>query len=56
LIFFAFTGIDWNIISNILCSSIISDIAPEAKITTCFAVLNFSIVIPQVTAAFLPGF
>jgi hypothetical protein len=55
LISFAFTGIGWNSISNIPCS-IISDIAPEAKITTCFAVLNFSIVIPQVTAAFLPGF
>jgi maltose/moltooligosaccharide transporter len=43
------------IISNIPYS-IISDMAPENKMTTYFAVFNFSIVIPQITAAFLLGF
>ena len=52
---FAFIGIGWSSISNIPYS-IISDIAPEAKMTTYFAVFNFSIVIPQITAAFLLGF
>ena len=52
---FAFIGIGWSSISTIPYS-IISDIAPEAKLTTYFAVFNFSIVIPQITAAFLLGF
>ena len=52
---FAFIGIGWSSISNVPYS-IISDIAPEAKMTTYFTVFNFSIVIPQITAAFLLGF
>jgi maltose/moltooligosaccharide transporter len=52
---FAFIGIGWSSISNIPYS-IISDIAPENKMSTYFAVFNFSIVIPQITAAFLLGF
>ena len=52
---FAFIGIGWSSISNIPYS-IISDIAPETKMATYFAVFNFSIVIPQITAAFLLGF
>jgi maltose/moltooligosaccharide transporter len=55
LISFAFIGIGWSSISNIPYS-IISDIAPENKMSTYFAVFNFSIVIPQITAAFLLGF
>jgi MFS family permease len=55
LISFAFIGIGWSSISNIPYS-IISDMAPENKMTTYFAVFNFSIVIPQITAAFLLGF
>ena len=55
LISFAFIGIGWSSISNIPYS-IISDIAPENKMTMYFAVFNFSIVIPQITAAFLLGF
>ncbi len=49
---FAFIGIGWSSISNIPYS-IISDIAPEPKMTTYFTVFNFSVVIPQITAAFL---
>ena len=52
---FAFIGIGWSSISNVPYS-IISDIAPETKMSTYFAVFNFSIVIPQITAAFLLGF
>ena len=52
---FAFIGIGWSSISTIPYS-IISDIAPEAKLTTYFAVFNFSVVIPQVIAAFLLGY
>ena len=55
LISFAFIGIGWSSISNIPYS-IISDIAPENKMSTYFAVFNFSIVIPQITAAFLLAF
>jgi MFS family permease len=55
LLSFAFIGIGWSSISNVPYS-IISDIAPENKMTTYFAVFNFSIVIPQITAAFLLGF
>lgn len=49
---FAFIGIAWSSIGNIPYA-IISSIAPEEKMTTYFAVFNFSVVIPQVTAAFL---
>ena len=52
---FAFIGIAWSSISTIPYS-IISSIAPEEKMTNYFAVFNFSVVIPQVTAAFLLGF
>ncbi len=49
---FAFIGIAWSSISNIPYS-IISSIAPAEKMPVYFAVFNFSVVIPQVTAAFL---
>jgi len=49
---FAFIGIAWSSIGNIPYA-IISSIAPEEKMTTYFAVFNFSVVIPQVMAAFL---
>ncbi len=49
---FAFIGIAWSSIDNIPYI-IISSIAPEEKMTTYFAVFNFSVVIPQITAAFL---
>ena len=49
---FSFIGIAWSSIGN-LPYSIISSIAPEEKIVTYFAVFNFSVVIPQITAAFL---
>ena len=52
---FAFIGIGWSSISNIPYT-IISDIAPEEKMTTYFSVFNFSVVIPQITAAFLLGY
>jgi Major Facilitator Superfamily len=52
---FSFIGIAWSSIGNIPYS-IISSIAPEDKMVTYFAVFNFSVVIPQVTAAFLLGF
>ena len=52
---FAFIGIAWSSIANIPYS-IISSIAPENKMVTYFAVFNFSVVIPQVTAAFLLGY
>jgi maltose/moltooligosaccharide transporter len=52
---FAFIGIGWSSISNVPYS-IISSIAPEEKMTDYFAVFNFSVVIPQVTAAFLFGY
>jgi MFS family permease len=55
LVSFAFIGIAWSSISNIPYS-IISDNAPEHKMTTYFTVFNFSVVIPQVTAAFLLGY
>ena len=55
LICFAFIGVAWSSISTVPYS-IISDIAPEAKMASYFAVFNFSIVIPQITAAFLLGF
>jgi MFS family permease len=49
---FAFIGIAWSSIGNIPYA-IISSIAPEEKMTIYFAVFNFSVVIPQVMAAFL---
>ena len=55
LLSFSFIGIAWSSISNIPYS-IISDSAPENKLAVYFAVFNFSIVIPQITAAFLLGY
>ena len=55
LVSFAFIGIAWSSISN-LPYSIIGSIAPENKMAAYFAVFNFSIVIPQVAAAFLLGY
>ncbi|MBS1756034.1 MAG: hypothetical protein JSU03_02020 [Bacteroidetes bacterium] len=52
---FAFIGIAWSSISTIPYS-IVSSIAPEESMTNYFAVFNFSVVIPQVTAAFLFGY
>ncbi len=52
---FSFIGIAWSSIGNIPYS-IISSIAPEEKMVTYFAVFNFSVVLPQVTAAFLLGY
>jgi MFS family permease len=49
---FTFIGIAWSSISTIPYS-IISSIAPVDKMPTYFAVFNFSVVIPQITAAFL---
>jgi maltose/moltooligosaccharide transporter len=55
LVSFAFIGIAWSSISNIPYR-IISDTAPENKMTAYFTVFNFSVVIPQITAAFLLGY
>jgi len=55
LLSFSFIGIAWSSIGNVPYS-IISSIAPEEKMVTYFAVFNFSVVIPQVTAAFLLGY
>ena len=55
LVSFAFNGIAWSSISSVPYN-IISDNAPENKITAYFTVFNFSVVIPQVTAAFLLGY
>jgi len=52
---FAFIGIAWSSIGNIPYA-LISAMAPEEKMVSYFAVFNFSVVIPQVTAAFLLGF
>jgi len=52
---FAFIGIGWSSISNVPYS-IVGDIAPEDKMTKYFMVFNFSVVIPQITAAFLLSF
>lgn len=52
---FAFIGIAWSSISN-LPYRMISSLAPEQKMTTYFSVFNFSVVIPQVTAAFILGY
>ena len=55
LLSFAFIGIAWSSISTVPYS-IISSIAPEKNMAAFFAVFNFSVVIPQVTAAFLLGY
>ncbi|GAB2840488.1 MFS transporter [Ferruginibacter profundus] len=55
LLSFSFIGIAWSSIGNVPYS-IISSIAPEEKMVSYFAVFNFSVVIPQVTAAFLLGY
>ena len=52
---FAFIGIAWSSISTVPYS-LVSKIAPDDKMTRYFAVFNFSVVIPQVTAAFLLGY
>ena len=52
---FAFIGIAWSSISTVPYS-LVSNIAPDDKMTRYFAVFNFSVVIPQVTAAFLLGY
>jgi len=52
---FSFIGIGWSSIGNIPYT-IIGTIAPEEKMTTYFAIFNFSVVIPQITAAFLLGY
>ena len=51
---FSFIGIGWSSIGNIPYS-IVSSIASEEKMVTYFAVFNFSVVVPQVTAAFFFG-
>ena len=55
LISFTFIGIAWSSISSVPYS-IISNIASEKKMAVYFAVFNFSVVIPQITAAFLLGY
>jgi maltose/moltooligosaccharide transporter len=55
LVSFAFIGIAWSSISNIPYS-MVSEMAPENKMTFYFSVFSFSVVIPQVTAAFLLGY
>lgn len=55
LISFAFIGIAWSSISSVPYS-IISSIAPEKTMAAYFAVFNFSVVVPQITAAFLLGY
>lgn len=52
---FAFIGIAWSSISTVPYS-LVSNMAEEDKMTRYFAVFNFSVVIPQVTAAFLLGY
>ena len=52
---FAFIGIAWSSISTVPYS-LVSNMAEENKMTRYFAVFNFSVVIPQVTAAFLLGY
>jgi MFS family permease len=55
LISFTFIGIAWSSISTVPYT-LVSSIAPDDKMTRYFAVFNFSVVIPQVTAAFLLGY
>lgn len=52
---FAFIGIAWSSIAN-TPYTMVSAIAPEEKMSRYFAIFNFSIVIPQVSAAFLLGY
>ena len=52
---FAFVGIAWSSIATVPYS-LVSSVAPADKMTKYFAVFNFSVVIPQVTAAFLLGY
>lgn len=52
---FAFIGIAWSSISSVPYS-MVSAVAPAEKMARYFAVFNFSVVIPQVTAAFLLGY
>ena len=52
LVSFAFIGIAWSSIPNVPYS-MVSEAAPENKMVTYFSVFNFSVVIPQITAAFL---
>ena len=52
LVSFAFIGIAWSSISNVPYS-MVSEAAPKTKMAAYFAVFNFSVVIPQITAAFL---
>ena len=52
---FFFIGIAWSSIST-LTYRIVGDAAPENKEVMYFSVFNFSVVIPQVTAAFLLGY
>lgn len=55
LISFAFIGIAWSSICTVPYN-IISSIAPENTMAKYFAVFNFSVVVPQITAAFLLGY
>jgi len=55
LVSFVFIGIAWSSISTIPYN-IVGDKAPEAKATAYFTIFNLSVVIPQVTAAFLLGY
>lgn len=52
LLGFAFIGIAWSSISNLPYVAV-SNRAPENKMSFYMGVFNFSIVIPQITAAFL---
>ena len=52
---FIFIGIAWSSIST-LTYRIAGDAAPENREVLYFSVFNFSVVIPQVTAAFLLGY
>ena len=55
LVSFAFIGIAWSSISSVPYS-MVSEAAPKNKMALYFTVFNFSVVIPQVTAAFLLGY
>lgn len=48
---FLFIGIGWSSIGNVPYL-IISEIAPEDELSVYFSIFNFSVVIPQITAAF----
>jgi maltose/moltooligosaccharide transporter len=52
---FAFIGIAWSSIANIPYQ-MISEMAEEEQLSRYLGVFNFSIVIPQVSAAFLLGY